>query len=105
MKISVMMVIVSLFYSTVGLSAEVCSKVVKVGQCWSGFHAVVAETQNGDKLFLGNLSDELTKARLSVALTSAASGQTVCYQKTAAQQICNIPRSSPEWWILGGSLY
>ncbi len=86
-------------------SDEVCGKVIKVGQCWSGFHAVVVEMDNGDKLFLGNLADELTKARLSIALTSSASDKPICYQKNPTQLICSAQRAAAEWWILGGGLY
>lgn len=97
MKVRWLVFLLAVCFCNLSLSDEVCSRVVKAGQCWSGFNAVVVEMENGDKLWLGDLSSEQTKARLSIALTGSVSGQVICYQKTNPQLICSTQRSSPDW--------
>lgn len=46
-------------------AAEKSAKVVRVGMCWAEYNAVVVTMDNGDQLTLGDLSTELTKARLA----------------------------------------
>ena len=91
--------------STSAHSAEVCGKVVEVGVCWSGFNAVIAQMDNGDKLYLGDLSNEVTKARLSIGLSAKASQDSVCYQIPSSGTYCSITRGNVEWWVQGGSIY
>lgn len=105
MKVRWVIFLLAASFCNLASSDEVCSRVVKVGQCWSGFNAVIVEMENGDKLWLGDLAGEPTKARLSMALTSSVSGQLVCYQKATPQLICSVQRSSPDWWVVGGSVW
>ncbi len=91
--------------ATLTARAEGCAKVVSIGVCWSGFNAVVAQMDNGDKLYLGNLSDELGRARLSIGLSAQASQENVCYQVQSTSTYCAAPRGVAEWWVQGRPLF
>lgn len=109
MKIQSLVRTVGIFYAIMlpGLAtaAEKSAHVTRVGTCWTGYWAVVASMDNGDSLLLGNLADDIGKARMAAALTAKATGDAVYYQIQSTETACSIVRSDVEWWVVGGSLY
>lgn len=86
------------------LAQEKCSVVKEIGYCWSGHQAAVAQMENGDQMYLGEIDDERTKLFISLALTSKATNEQICYKIFETRSWCSIDRHRPEWWVLGGKL-
>jgi hypothetical protein len=78
---------------------------VRVGTCWTGYNAVIVVMDNGDNLYLGDITQDIVKARYAMALLAQTTQQAIFYQVTTSATICGETRGSPDWWIDGGSVY
>ncbi|MBN1183128.1 MAG: hypothetical protein JXB49_12620 [Bacteroidales bacterium] len=81
------------------------SIVKSIGQCWSGSHAVVADMVNGDRLYLGNMGEDMTKFRISIAMLSISQQLEVYYKLNSPETVCTVPRYAPEWFFLRGNIW
>jgi hypothetical protein len=105
MKKAIMLFIAICFCTMSIFASEIkMSQVASVGECWNGNQAIVATMANGDKLYLGTITDDLTKARLSIALMSISQTINVYYKINTTSSICARNRYPVEWFSLNGSI-
>lgn len=107
------LVVVSFIFNKGSYAVEQCSQIAEIGTCWDGYYALIADMANGDKLYLGRLDNTgpnpqeaaNTRARLAIAITAQATGQSICYQPINPGAVCVTVRHFAEWWNLGGSVW
>jgi hypothetical protein len=92
---------------TTARADERAAHVVSVGTCWTGYNVVIVTMDNGDLLYLGDITQDIIKAQYAAALSAQASGQLVYYQIQAGTTgtVCSMTRGKAEWWIVGGSIF
>ena len=87
-------------------AAEKSGVPVRIGTCWTGYNAVIVVVDNGDNLYLGDITQDVVKARYAMAISAQATQQPIFYQVTTAPAtIRGETRGSPDYWIQGGSVY
>jgi hypothetical protein len=97
---AVMMALLPVTYA-----AEKSGVPVKVGMCWTGYDAVIVTMDNGDILYLGDITQDVVKARYALTLLAVTNQLRIFYQVTNTQSICSETRGSPDWWVEGGSIF
>ena len=86
-------------------AAEVAAHVVSIGTCWTGYNAAIVTMDNGDHLYLGDISTDVVMSRYVLAVAAQATQQLIYYQVSSSSNICGETRGSPDWWVQGGSIY
>ena len=93
------------FIAQIAVATEKSGVPIKVGTCWTGYNAAVVTMDNGDILYLGDITQDVVKARYAMAISAQLSQQPIFYQVTTSATICSETRGSPDWWMSGGSVY
>jgi hypothetical protein len=55
-------------FSSASYATEKSCIPVKVGTCWSSYNAVIVVMDNGDNLYLGDITQDIVKARYAMTL-------------------------------------